>query len=462
MNADQRSAGSQADLCCADIERCFGGAVPAVLATAGTDGMPNVTYITRAHRVGDDRIALSNQFMSKTARNLAANRRASLLLLDPTTYDEFRLALVYERTERRGYVFEQLRTDVDAIAALEGMQDVFRLRAADIFRVVDIARVPAHPSGRAPDISAVPRNRVADLGALAELTGRIGRCTDLDVLVDMTLDGLDQLLGYPHSHLMLLDELGRSLYTIASRGFDEASIGAEVAVGDGVIGTAAARGEAVRVGALQQMVKYSRSVRRQFEDVGGVRPGREVPMPGLPRAESRLAVPAMARGELIGVLAVDSARPVAFNDADQQTLAIVAATLASAIEHLRALDTDDDVPLPAPRSTLPPTTETTVVRYFDVDGSVFLGTDYLIKGVAGRILWSLLRQHTADGRVDFTNKELRLDPTLDLPGFKDNLESRLILLKRRLDERHAPMRIERTGRGRFRLATDAAMRLVAQ
>ncbi len=449
-----------------DIDRCFGGAVPGVLATAGSGGMPNITYLTRAHRVGSDRIALSNQFMSKTARNIAANPRASLLLLDPVTYEEFRLSLVYERTERRGHVFEELRTDVDAIAALEGMQDVFRLRAADIFRVVDIVRVPPHPSGVRPDPSTLPRHRRADLGALAELSACVARCTDLEGLVDATLDGLDRLLGYRHIHLMLLDEEGRNLYTMGRRGFDAASIGAEVAIGDGVIGVAAARCEPLRVGALQQMAKYSRSIRREYEDDGAVGPGRQLPMPGLPRAESCLAVPAMARGELIGVLAVESAMPVAFNEVDQQTLSIVANALAGAIEHIRALDADDEAPAPPPPATharlAAPAPATVVVRYFDVDGSVFFTNDYLIKGVAGRILWTLLRQHDADGRIEFTNKELRLDPSLDMPGFKDNLESRLILLKRRLDERDAPVRIERTGRGRFRLEVATGLRLVAQ
>jgi hypothetical protein len=111
------------------------------------------------------------------------------------------------------------------------------------------------------------------------------------------------------------------------------------------------------------------------------------------------------------------------------------------------------------RVVAPPGPASTRVRFFAVDGSTFLDGDYLIKGVAGRVLWVLLRHHEREGRIDFTNKEVRLDPSLELPEFRDNLESRLILLKRRLDERDAPVRIEKTGRGRFRLLVDGELRL---
>ena len=79
--------------------------------------------------------------------------------------------------------------------------------------------------------------------------------------------------------------------------------------------------------------------------------------------------------------------------------------------------------------------------------------------MAGRILWKLLGQYQHEHRDEFTNREVRLDPTLELPQVRDNFESRLILLKRRLDEHEAPIRIEKTGRGRFRIVVDTALTL---
>jgi len=100
------------------------------------------------------------------------------------------------------------------------------------------------------------------------------------------------------------------------------------------------------------------------------------------------------------------------------------------------------------------------VRFFEADGSVFLGDDYLIRGVAGRVLWSMLQRHAATGSTEVTLKELRLDRSLELPGFRDNLDTRVILLKRRLEEREASIRIHRPGRGRFTIELPAAYELV--
>ena len=297
---------------------------------------------------------------------------------------------------------------------------------------------------------------------LAELSARLSRCPDLDTLVGAALDGLAALLGYEHSLLLLLDEDGTRLYTIASHGYPVAGIGSEVRVGEGVIGMAAARVEPMRVGNLGSMLAYTRTQRRAHEQHGGEAPGTEIPLPGLATAESQVAVPAMVLGQLVGVVAIESARRVAFDDDDEATLAVVASLVASAVEidrNLEAAGPDRVADAVAPSAPVAASGPRTRVRFFPVDGSTFLDGDYLIKGVAGRILWKVLGQHETEHRDEFTNKEMRLDPALELPDFRDNFESRLVLLKRRLDERDAPIRIEKTGRGRFRVIVEGSLLL---
>jgi hypothetical protein len=122
---------------------CFDGVIPPIVATCSASGTPNVTHLSQLFLVDRDHVAASNQFFSKTSRNLADNPQAAVLVTDSTTYDTYHLDLHYERTETSGALFDELRHRIDAIAALVGMQDVFRLRGVDIYRVVACRRVEA-------------------------------------------------------------------------------------------------------------------------------------------------------------------------------------------------------------------------------------------------------------------------------------------------------------------------------
>jgi len=99
------------------------------------------------------------------------------------------------------------------------------------------------------------------------------------------------------------------------------------------------------------------------------------------------------------------------------------------------------------------------ITYYRADDSVFADGDYVIKGAPGRILWKLLREHVAEGRMQFTNRELRLDEDLELPPGNDNLDSRLVALRRRLQGGSSGIGLERVGRGRLALQLDRPLAL---
>ena len=89
--------------------------------------------------------------------------------------------------------------------------------------------------------------------------------------------------------------------------------------------------------------------------------------------------------------------------------------------------------------------------YHRLDESVTFNGSHLLRYTPAKILQKVLFAYTVTGREEFEHKEFRRDPDLGLDPNAPNLESRLKLLTDRLNDRCPALRIEKSGRGRFRL-----------
>ena len=427
------------------IRRCFEGAVPSQIATCAADGTPNVAYLSQVHYVDAGHVALSFQFFSKTRENVLANPYAMAQIIDPVNGSHIRLSLFYLRTETEGPLFQTMKARLAGVASHTGMSKVFVLRGADVYRVIDIQCDESSLAGLPAPASLLP--------ALRACTERLTQCTGLAALLDELLVGLARHFDIAHAMVLMLDATSGNLYTVASMGYAESGVGSEIPLGAGVIGVAAREQTPIRIGFMNNDYAYTRSMRLGAGDGSE----REIPFPGLDAPHSQLAVPIACGGHLLGVIYVESEQRLRFTYEHEDAIVALAAQLGFAMQLLEQTADRNDA---APETFREQGTsgEAIAVRHYASDNSVFVANDYLIKGVAGAILWKLLSDH-ARGRSEFTNRELRLDQSLGLPDVSDNLEARLILLQRRLEERNTCFRIVKTGRGRFRLAVTRPVKL---
>ncbi len=171
---------------------------------------------------------------------------------------------------------------------------------------------------------------------IQQISSEITSTLDLDRILEVVLSAMDRILGFQHAMILLKDQSADRLRVVASRGYDHTTVGAEIALGHGVVGVVAERKRMMRIGNVGASVSYLLAVRAKLEEAGqqGLSDAR-AQLPNLPNVQSQLAMPLLVKDRLIGVLAVESPRPNAFDELDEIVLSIVANQAATAIENAR-------------------------------------------------------------------------------------------------------------------------------
>jgi adenylate cyclase len=398
------------------IRDCLRSGLPSPMATCASDGTPHLSYILRVQYLDRERVATSRQSFNRALTHLNASPFSQVLVVRPGSGEEFRLDLRYLHTTAEGEAFEAMRANLDGIASHMGLGPAFRLRGIDVHRVERCARIPR--GSREPELAATPD----PLMPLEQFARRLERTTSRAEATQEMVDALDDVFGFQYA-------------VVVAR--------ADIEAGTGLIGTAASRRRVVATANLDRARAMAPAA--TGNDGAGKRE-----LPGLPGARSAAAVPLVVGKDVLGVLYLESTQPSAFGGATEGLLRIIGAHAAATLAARGA--SAAETPQHAPAAPAAPGSEPPIeLVYYQADDTVLCNSAYIVKGAPGRILWSMLKAHADSGRTHFSNRELRLDESLGLPAGSDNLEARLLVLRRRLADLDCGVTLERVGRGRLEL-----------
>jgi hypothetical protein len=126
----------------AEIRPVLDNGIPAVMVTCSGNGVPNTTILSQVYYVDETHVALSFQFFSKTIRNVRENPRAYVFVTDVAGQVAWILQVEFQHSETEGPIFNAMDMQIEAIASATGMSGIFKLRGADIYRVLSVERLP--------------------------------------------------------------------------------------------------------------------------------------------------------------------------------------------------------------------------------------------------------------------------------------------------------------------------------
>jgi DNA-binding NtrC family response regulator/putative methionine-R-sulfoxide reductase with GAF domain len=178
--------------------------------------------------------------------------------------------------------------------------------------------------------------KTEEVRILQRVSADINSTLDLDEICNVALRTMDELFEFHHANILLLEHDGKTLKVVASRGYENQAIGGRVQVGTGVIGMVARRRQMMHVSNLGQQRAYAAAQRREMQRSGQqAQLGDATPVPGLPNAESQIAIPLLIRADLIGVFSIESPVPRSFGEHERDLVSIIANQIASAINNAR-------------------------------------------------------------------------------------------------------------------------------
>src|SRR5262245_59974254 len=249
--------------------------------------------------------------------------------------------------------------------------DVFEVRAVEI---VDgfLVELPPEIAAEAISLEGL-RTEVRGLQCISE---RVNRAPDLETLLHNVLEALEDYFRFSHTSVLLFDEASQRLVTLASRGYGESGVGGEVAIGQGVIGTVARERRVLRLTNLEADLHYARAIRREAAAQRCDALQMEVPLPGLPDAQSVLALPLAIGDRLIGVLSAEDRDPMRFGEWHQAYLDIVGNQIALGIERMLNRPDEHDEPAQAVAAPAlrppPPRARHLTVTFYKSDDAIFV------------------------------------------------------------------------------------------